>query len=83
MMAAYVNIFPPDHIAYIVTFYVLLWITFAIFILYLSGNIRRAALCATGAVIYLILRSFGLRHPLYGILLVSSIIAIEILMRDR
>ena len=77
------NLFPPDRIISIIVFFTLVWVTSALFSLYFSGNTRRAVLVASGTAMYLLLRSFGLRHPLYGVLLIACIVAIEYLMRDR
>lgn len=83
ILAAYVNIFPPEQFAYVVSFFILLFVTLVFFGLYVFRQFRRSAIIAGGAVLYLFLRYFGLRHGLYAILLVLSVLAVEYLWKSR
>lgn len=81
-LMAYINIIPPDSAAAILTFALLLAATIILLGLYTIRNIRHVLLFTAGLLIYLALQFFGLRHILYAILLVASIVALEYLWKD-
>ena len=81
ILAAYVNIFPPDQLVYVGTFFILLLLTLTLLILYVGRDIRRSIVISGGIVLYLLLRYFGLRHPLYLILLIAATFAVDYISR--
>jgi hypothetical protein len=73
----YTNVFFPTSPTSIAIFFLLLGSTIGSLLLYLYGNMRRSLLLTAGIIIFLLLRYFGLRQPLYPILLAASILCIE------
>ena len=83
ILAAYVNIFPPEQIAYVISFFVLLFVTLTVFGVYFFRQFRRSVIFAGGIILYLLLRYFGLRHGLYAVLLAASVVAIDYLWKNK
>ncbi len=82
VMSAYVNIFPPDSLTHILIFLVILAVSLGLLCSYVFRKTRHTVLITLGVMLYLVLRYFGLRHPLYAVLLFASIIALEYLWKD-
>lgn len=83
LLAAYVNISPPSTGLHILGFFVLFITTLFLLGKYTISNIRHVIVITCGSTLYLILRLIGLHHPLYGILLILSIVALEYLWKDN
>lgn len=83
VLSAYINILPPDSPFALVGFFVLVAFSIGTLCAYLLRSTRHALFIAGGVSVYLILRLLGLRHPLYALLLVASIVALEFLWRDN
>ncbi|MCL4200281.1 hypothetical protein KJZ67_02990 [Patescibacteria group bacterium] len=83
VLSAYINILSPDSPFALAGFFVLVTFSIGTLCAYLLQNTRRATLIASSISVYLILRLLGLRHPLYALLLVASIVALEFLWRDN
>lgn len=81
-LAAFVNVVPPDSIAAILGFALLLAATIILLGLYTVKNVRHVLLFTIGLLTYLALQFFGLRHILYATLLVASVVALEFLWKD-
>jgi len=81
-LMAFINIVPPDSVAAMLVFALLLATTITLLGLYTVKNVRHVLLFTLGVLIYLALQFFGLRHVLYAILLVASIVALEYLWKD-
>jgi hypothetical protein len=64
-------------------FFTLVSFSIGTLLAYFLRNRRLAILIAGGVSLYLVLRLLGLRHPLYALLLVASIVALEFLWRDN
>jgi|GEM_PF-722723 len=82
-IAAYVNIVSPDSLIALAGFFLLFIIAATSLLLYILQHTRHALLISAGTTIYLILRLLGLRQPLYAVLLLASIIALEYLWKDQ
>ncbi len=83
LLAAYINIAPPDTAVNIIGFFTLLVATMLLLGIYAIRNIRRVIVITFAVVVYLCLRYVGLRHPLYAVLLTASIIALEYVWKDH
>lgn len=81
--AAYINVFPPDSLMVLLGFFALLMVTSTALGIYLFPHKRHAILISSGLAVYLVLRLIGLRHPLYTLLLVASVIALEYLWKEN
>ena len=77
----FVNSYPPELFWHFLGFYLLLEFTMTSLFLFIFCNIRQALLVSTGIIIFSILRSFNLRHPFYGALLILCLISIEYTFR--
>jgi hypothetical protein len=73
----FINSYPPETIWQFGVFYLLLGLTILFLSHFILCNLRRALLVSIGVVLFFILQSFNLRHPLYSALLVLCIISIE------
>jgi preprotein translocase subunit SecY len=82
LLSAFITLVPPDSFVPIGIFFVLLASAVVLFSLYLGGSIRRSLVIAAGIVLYLLLRMLGLKHPLYFLLMIACIIALEYLWKD-
>lgn len=82
-LAAYVNILPPDTGIALLGFFALCIMTLFFLGMYIIGNLRHTIVLTCSIMLYLILRYMGLRHPLYPILLVASVIALEYVWKDH
>lgn len=82
-LSAYVNIVPPDSFMSLTGFFLLFIIAVTALLFYVMQHMRHAMLISAGMTIYLILRLLGLRQPLYAVLLLASIIALEYLWKDQ
>ncbi len=51
--------------------------------LFVVNNTRRAVLISTGITVYFVLRYIGLRHIIYPILLVASLLSLELVSHKR
>lgn len=83
VLSAYINIVPPDSPLVLIGFFVLVAFSIGSLCSYLFKNMRHAMLIAGGVSVYLVLQLLGLRHPIYAVLLVASIVALEFLWRDN
>lgn len=81
-LTAFINIVPPDSITAMLIFAFLFIATLVLLGLYTIRSLRHVLILTFGITLYLILRFFGLRHPLYAVLLAASIAALEFLLRD-
>lgn len=81
--AAYINVTPPASLISLIGFFLLLSIVSTTLGFYLFHHMRHAVILSVGIIIWLILRLIGLRHPLYTVLLIASIIALEYLWKDQ
>lgn len=81
--AAYVNIIAPDSLVSLLGFFVILGVASTSLGIYLFRHTRHAWLVSGGIVLYLILRLIGLKQPLYAVLLIASIIALEFLWKEQ
>lgn len=68
--------FPPEALFHYVVFYVLLFGLCMTFGMYVFADALPSAVASVGVVIYFLLRSFNLRHPVYGILLVICCLSV-------
>lgn len=82
-LAAYINITPPDTGVSLLGFFILLITTLLLLGMYFIGSLRHTIVLTFSVTLYLILRYIGLRHPLYPILLVASVIALEYVWKDN
>lgn len=82
-LSAYINAFPPDFPLTLAGFFLLLATSVGLIGAYIFRRTRHAALLAVGASLYLALRYLGLRQPIYVILLIASILAIEYLWKEN
>lgn len=82
-LSAYVNAFSPDSPLLLFGFFSLLTISFGFIGAYSFIRAHHAILLSIGVSLYLFLRFLGLRQPIYIILLVASIIAIEYLWKEN
>jgi len=78
LLAAYVNVFPPDAPWRIGIFIIAFAFSTWMLLRYLFKNTRQPTVFTIGLATILVLRFLGLRHPLYPLLLVASIIAFEL-----
>lgn len=83
VLTAYINIVSPATIIHIAGFFLLLFLSLVLLSKYTFLNMRHAVLLAGGISLYLLLRYLGLRHPLYAVLLLASVIALEYLWREN
>ena len=81
--AAYVNVIGPDSLISVLGFFALLSIASMLLGIYVFPHTRHALFLTAGIIVLLVLRFIGLRHPLYIMLLIASIIAMEYLWRDN
>lgn len=82
-LMAYVNIVPPSSVPAFLGFTVLVILAVGLLSYYVLRMVHHAVLFTLGVTAFLLLRFFDLRHPLYAILLVASIIALEYLRREN
>jgi len=76
-LAWFVNCISPDVLWLQAIFYVILGIiTFCLSMFIFASN-KEALLISIGTIIYFLLRSLNLRHPLYLILLIALLISIN------
>jgi len=73
----FINSYPPEAIWQFGVFYLLLGLTILFLSHFILCNLRRALLVSIGVVLFFILQSFNLRHPLYSALLILCLISIE------
>jgi len=73
----FINSYPPELLWQFVGFYLLLGLTILLLFQFLLRNFRRALLVSIGVVLFFILQSFNLRHPLYSALLALCLLSIE------
>lgn len=83
LLAAFINIVPPDSVAALLVFFLVFITTLILLGLYIIRSLRHALILTFGIVLYLILRFFGLRHPLYAVLLIASLVALEYLWKEN
>ena len=81
--AAYINVVSPDSLIVLLGFFALLMVSSTALGIYLFPHTRHAILISSGLGVYLMLRLIGLHHPLYILLLVASIAALEYLWREN
>ena len=82
-LTAYINTVAPDTGIRIAVFYVLMTASVGLFGLYLLRNRRHVLIVTFGLGVYLLLRMYNLRSPLYAVLLLASMMAVEYLARER
>jgi len=73
----YINSYPPELLWQFGVFYLLFGIAILSLTHFILCNIRRSILITTGIILFLILRSFNLRHPLYVFLLLACLVSVE------
>ncbi len=82
-LSAYVNVISPDSLVTIIGFFLLLGLSIGFLGFYALRKRRHALLLSFGVCLYLVLRFVGLKHPLYAVLLVASVIALEYLWKEN
>lgn len=75
--------FTPTSLVAMIAFFVVLTITNYFLWLFLFVNKRRSILLTAGIVTLLFLRMIGLREPLYVVLLIAALGAIELVFQTR
>jgi len=83
VLFAYVNVVAPETLVHIIGFFLLLTVTVWFLGIYVFRHKRHAVLLVTGIAFYLALRYLGLKHPLYAVLLIASIAALELIRREK
>ncbi len=83
LLAAFVNMYPPDTIVYIVLFLIAFTVSTGFILQYVFRKIQTSVLWSGGLALLLILRLFGLKSPIYTVLLLASIISFEILWKRK
>ena len=83
VLAWFIHTFAPINIFVILLFFVLVFITSFLLLLYLLNNVRRALLVTIGITVFLFLRMLGLHDWWYVILLLGSLASLELLFRKR
>ncbi len=83
LLAAFVNIFPPDALWRIALFIIAFTASTGLLIQYVLRRIQQSILLGFGLALFLVLRFFGLRSPVYPALLIACIVAIEILWKRK
>lgn len=81
LVAWFVNAYLPDTALRIAYFFIIFFATSFFLSQFLLNNMRRAVLVSLGLSIFLLLRLLGLREPLYGVLLLSSLISLGLLIK--
>ena len=82
LLSAFVNVMPPSSYVSIGIFFFLLAAATMLFSLYIGGSVRRSLVVAGSVVLYFLLRMLGLKHPLYFLLMIACVIALEYLWKD-
>ncbi|MFZ5845364.1 MAG: hypothetical protein ACOY0S_02740 [Patescibacteria group bacterium] len=78
-----INFYPPSSWLLISIFFLTVLLSSFFLSLYLLHNVRRAILLSCGLTVFFLLRLFGLRQPLYLILLAASLVSLELLFYKR
>jgi|GEM_PF-2642300 len=81
-LAAYVNITPPLTIWHILACIACLSLAVGFFFQYLFCSLRRSILVAIGTTAYLLFRYAGMHNPVFLILILISMIAIDMGLRN-
>lgn len=79
----FMNTFSPSSRLTICAFFALFFAASSFLGLYALNNVRRAILLGLGVSAFLLLRYLQLRHPLYVVLLVASLISLEVFFQKR
>ena len=82
LLSSLVNIFPPDTVYSLAAFFALLIISAYFLGMYTFRRRRHAFLLVLAVTMFFGLRLVGLKHGLYTILLIASILALEYLWKD-
>ncbi len=82
-LAALVNITPPDSVWVISLFVLLFSVSSGLLTQYLFRRPRQSLLVSCGIAVFLTIRTFGLKNPLYTVLLAATVIAVEIYWKRR
>lgn len=77
------NAFAPDQRLIFILFFFIIFFTCLSLCLYLFNNVRRSVLLSLGIIAFLLLRFLQLRHPLYLVLLLASLISLELYFQNR
>lgn len=83
LLSAYVNLYPPDSLLRIALFLIVIAASTGLVLQYLFRRTQQSILLSFGVVIFLTLRFFDLRNPLYTVLLLACIVSLELTMRKR
>lgn len=78
-----IHTFPPTGIPQIIAFFALTLVTLYFILRFIVANNRWAILASAGISIFLILRMFQLREPLYLILLAAALVSLELVFHTR
>lgn len=82
-LSAFINIFPPEGLWQIALFVGIFSVSFGLMLQYIFRRTQQSIIAGFTISIFLILRLFGLRNPLYLILLLACVLALELTMRKR
>lgn len=82
LLAAFVNITPPNTIFHIAVFIIGISCAIGLFVHYIFSKTHRSILLACGTATLLTLRYIGLTSPIYIALLLTCIIAIDIHQKE-
>lgn len=82
LLAAYINVFVPNALPPLILFFLILYLSLYLVTFYLIPHTRHALLITTGVVLYLGLRFLELRQPVYVLLLIASLVALEYLWKE-
>jgi len=83
LLAGFVNVFPPDNAWKISLFIIIFSVSSGLIVQYLFRTMQQSLLLGTGLALFLILRIFGLRSPIYAVLLLVCILSLELTLRKQ
>jgi len=83
LLAGFVNIYAPDTLWQIGLFIIVLTVSTALLLQYVFRKTQQSLLLSVALAVFLVLRFFGLRSPLYPALLLTCIISLELTLRKR
>lgn len=83
LLAAMVNLFPPDSLVVIGIFVVGFSFSTALLTHYIFRRFRHTAVAGVTVAILLLMRAFGLRNPLFLVLLAAVVISVEVALQRR
>jgi hypothetical protein len=83
VLSAFINIFAPEGLWQIGLFVCVFSVSSGVILQYIFRRTQQSVILGFAIAIFLILRLFGLRNPLYLILLLACVLALELTMRKR